>query len=120
MIFTINNITVHSEDDCVITFSDLDKEDGTGRTETGVAFRELIREGVRTMNLVWSGLNQTETSKIIKAMKATQGFIDVTYLDPEDGVATRKFYHGDIRCQLNVGNDENNANWTIDVQLVEQ
>ena len=58
MIFTINNTEVHSEDECTITLSDLDKEDGTGRTEIGIAFRELIREGVRNMDLTWSDLNQ--------------------------------------------------------------
>lgn len=122
MIFTINNTEVHSEDECTITLSDLDKEDGTGRTEIGIAFRELIREGVRNMNLTWSDLNQTETSKIIKAMKTlkTQGFVDVKYLDPEDGITTRKFYHGDINCILVVGDSADNAKWTITVQLVEQ
>lgn len=122
MIYKINNISIHSDDECIVTLSDLDKEDGTGRTETGIAFRELIREGVRTLNITWSNINQVETSKILKAMKAlrTQGFIDVNYLDPEDGITTRRFYHGDVRCQLNVGSDDENASWTIDVEFVEQ
>lgn len=119
MIFKISGMSVHSEEEIKIVISDLDKEDGTGRTEAGEAFRELIRRGVRQLDATWSDLTQSESETLGTALQK-DSFINVEYLDPFDGKTTRNFYHGDIECAQIVGATADECKWTISTQFVEK
>ena len=119
MIFTISGTPVHSEDELKVTISDLDKEDGTGRTEAGDAFRELIRRGVRQLDATWSDLEQSESQILLEALMSDK-FFPVKYIDPWKGTITKTFYHGDVECLQVVGATADECKWTISTQFREQ
>lgn len=61
---------------------DLDSEDGTGRNQVGVMFRDRIAVK-RTVHCEWGVLTRDEMSALLAAM-SPQSF-SLTYPDPETG-----------------------------------
>ena len=72
---------------------DLDSEDGTGRNQVGVMFRDRVAVK-RTVHCEWGVLNRQEMSAILTAM-SPQSF-SLTYPDPQTGnLETITAYAGD-------------------------
>lgn len=117
MIYKINNIDVPSNSKLEVSMSDLDNKDGTGRTESGYAFRDRLRIGVRHLSVEYTMLTDAEIQKVLNAIDAE--FFPVEYKDPQHGKITKTFYVGDRVAPLEVFID-GVAGWNLKFELVEQ
>lgn len=117
MIYKINGTSVPSNSRTQVVIQDLDKSDGTGRTEDGTAFRDCLRRGVRTINFEFTMLKQSQLKTILDLMDSD--FFEVEYLDPRDGQTTRTFYVSDRNTELlhNLGSE---TYWSLSGSFVEQ
>lgn len=86
----INGVAIATPKTFEVTISDLDGE--SNRNTNG----DLIRDRIavkRKLNCEWAPLSQDECSNLLKAVKDV--FFQVTYPDPELGMATKTMYVGD-------------------------
>lgn len=117
MIYKINNIEMPSNSKMEVGMSDLDNKEGTGRTESGYAFRDRLRVGVRQLTVEYVMLTDSEIATVLDALDAE--FFPVEYKDPQHGVITKTFYVGDRTAPLEVLID-GVAGWNLKFDLVEQ
>jgi hypothetical protein len=82
---------------------DLDSEDGAGRNQEGLMFRDRIAVK-RKLNCTWGPLEPSEMSALLKAMDDV--FFTLSYPDAHDGTYREGiFYVGDRSAPLYVWND---------------
>lgn len=98
--------------------SDLDSEDGTGRSQTGTMFRDRIAVK-RKVHCEWGVLTRAEMSALLDAMSPVS--FRLTYPDPQTGeLRTVTSYVGDrTPAVCNIISDTD-WNWTgLSVDFVE-
>lgn len=117
MIYKINNVNVPSNSSLRVNISDLDNKNGTGRTESGYAFRDRIRSGVRQLEVGYTMLDDDEIATVLNA--TSPEFFEVDYVDPWKGRITKTFYVGDRTAPLEVFID-GFVGWSLSFTLVEQ
>jgi hypothetical protein len=82
---------------------DLDSEDGAGRNQKGLMFRDRVAVK-RKLNCTWGPLEPKEMSALLKAMK--EEFFSLEFPDAHDGgYRTGTFYVGDRSAPLYVWSD---------------
>lgn len=117
MIYQINGQDVPSNNHTQVIMSDLDKADGTGRTESGIAFRDRIRSGVRQLDVTYTMLTDAEIALVLEAVEPE--FFVVKYKDPRLGITEKTFYVSDRTAPLEVFVD-GFSGWDLSFSLIEQ
>lgn len=113
-------VTAPKPEGMKVTLADLDSEQGTGRSQTGVAFRDYIDDKVQ-IEIEWNALTQSEISAIWNAVKGGR-FFPVQYLDPGSGLTTKTFYVSDRSAACYTEDPTTNTGiWTgLSFTLIEQ
>lgn len=94
---SVNGVAIKSPSSYQWTLEDVSAK-GAGRTEDGTMHKMRIGQ-VRKCELVWSYLNYSEVSAILKAFNPE--YFNVTYTDPQDGsTVTSEFYAGNRSSQM--------------------
>lgn len=97
--FQIDNTPILMPDEGVeISKSDLDSED-SGRDESGVMHRQVVREKVVTLNLVYAVLTREEYQYMESLFQGKPTFT-VTYLDLNGRVAEMTAYCSKLSISL--------------------
>lgn len=117
MIYQINGINVPSNNKTRVILSDLDKKEGTGRTESGIAFRDRIRSGIRQLEVDYTMLTDEQISLVLEALEPE--FFVVKYKDPRLGITEKTFYVSDRTAPLEVFVD-GISGWDLSFSLIEQ
>ena len=117
MIYQIDGKDMPSNNHTQVVLSDLDKSEGTGRTESGIAFRDRIRSGVRQLNVKYTMLSDEEIAKVLEAIEPE--FFLVKYKDPRLGIVEKTFYTSDRTAPLEVFID-GFSGWDLSFSLIEQ
>ena len=83
---------------------DLDAEEGSGRNQSGVMFRDRVAVK-RKLNCTWPPMDDAEMSKLLKAMSDV--FFTIRYPDAFDGTYREgEFYVGDRSTPMYMWNNE--------------
>ena len=83
---------------------DLDSEDGAGRNQEGLMFRDRVAVK-RKLNCTWAPMDNAEISKLLQAMDDV--FFTIRYPDAHDGAYREgTFYVGDRTTPMYVWNSE--------------
>jgi hypothetical protein len=83
---------------------DLDSEDGAGRNQEGLMFRDRVAVK-RKLNCTWPPMDDHEMSKLLKAMSDV--FFTIRYPDAYDGTYREgEFYVGDRSTPMYMWNAE--------------
>lgn len=115
----INGVQVKPPKSMVFGVMDLDGE--TTRNAAGKLVRDVIRKGIRKIDLEWGPLSDSEISTILNAVSGS--FFTVTYPDAMTGSQqTRTFYVGDRTTPSYSWNDRYKAfKWQgLSFNLIEQ
>lgn len=93
IIFEIDGVTMPmpSKGGFSITFADADGK-GSGRNAKGYTRRHRLRRGIRTIEVKYKFINQTNSALVLNAISPE--FVNVKYRDPLDGITTKRFYAG--------------------------
>lgn len=103
-ILQINNIDIADPNTLKWDIYDLDSEDGAGRNQEGLMFRDRVAVK-RKLNCTWSPMEPAEMSILLKAMDNV--FFTMRYPDAHDGMyRTGEFYVGDRSTPMYVWNNE--------------
>jgi len=115
-ILVIDGTTMPSPTVYTVGHMDLDSSD-TYRSEVGVTQRDRIRQGVRKISLEWLMLTAGEIQIALAAIKKPD--FPVTFLDPELGIVTKRFYVGDRNPMTLMYNRFGQERWSISYNLIE-
>ena len=92
-VLKINGSWVHDPKSMEYGLQDLDSEEGAGRNQQGLMFRDRVATK-RKLTCQWPPLDATEMSKLLKAMEDV--FFDVEFPDAKTGKRdTMRAYVGD-------------------------
>lgn len=117
MIYQINRQDMPSNSQIKVGLSDLDNSNGTGRTESGYAFRDRIRKGVRQLEVSYTMLTDDEIATLLNALE--EEFFIVKYKDPQYGITEKTFYVSDRSAPMEYM-IENTSYWELTFSLIEQ
>lgn len=116
---TINGVQVKPPKSMGFGLMDLDGE--STRNAAGKLVRDVIRKGIRKIDLEWGPLSDSEISSILNSV--SDSFFSVTYPDAlTGGQQTRTFYVGDRTAPSYSWNDVYKAlKWEgLSMNLIEQ
>ena len=103
-ILQINNVDIANPNTLKWDIYDLDSEDGAGRNQEGLMFRDRVAVK-RKLNCTWAPMEPFEMSVLLKAMDNV--FFTLRYPDAHDGTyRTGEFYVGDRSTPMYVWNNE--------------
>ena len=103
-ILQINKIDIADPQTLTWDIYDLDGEDGAGRAQDGLMFRDRVAVK-RKLNCTWAAMTNEEISALLKAMDDV--FFTMRYPDAHDGTYREgEFYVGDRSTPLYVWNNE--------------
>ena len=101
-ILQINKFDIVDPQTLTCDIYDLDSEDGAGRNQEGLAFRDRVAVK-RKVNCTWGPMDNATISKLLKAM--SDEFFTLRYPDPFDGAYREgTFYVGDRSAPIYVWN----------------
>ena len=102
-ILQINKIDIADPKTLQWDIYDLDSEDGAGRNQEGLMFRDRVAVK-RKLNCTWGPLEPYEMSVLLKLMDDV--FFTISYPDAHDGeYRTGTFYVGDRSVPMYVWNE---------------
>ena len=102
-ILQINKIDIADPMTLTWDMYDLDSEEGAGRTQDGLMFRDRVAVK-RKINCTWGPLELEEMSRLLKSMDDV--FFTLRYPDAHDGMYREgEFYVGDRSTPLYMWND---------------
>ena len=81
-ILQINKVDIADPKTLTWDIYDLDSEDGAGRNQEGLMFRDRVAVK-RKLNCTWPPMDNAEMSKLLKAMSDV--FFTIRYPDAHDG-----------------------------------
>ena len=103
-ILQINNFDIADPKTLTWDIYDLDSEDGAGRNQEGLMFRDRVAVK-RKLNCTWPPMEPAEMSKLLKAMSDV--FFTIRYPDAFDGAYREgEFYVGDRSTPMYMWNAE--------------
>ncbi len=103
-ILQINKIDIADPKTLTWDIYDLDSEDGAGRNQEGLMFRDRVAVK-RKLNCTWPPMEPAEMSKLLKAMSDV--FFTIRYPDAFDGAYREgEFYVGDRSTPMYMWNAE--------------
>ena len=103
-ILQINKFDIADPQTLTWDIYDLDSEDGAGRNQEGLMFRDRVAVK-RKLNCTWPPMDDHEMSKLLKAMDNV--FFQLRYPDAHDGMYREgEFYVGDRSTPMYVWNNE--------------
>ena len=103
-ILQINHLAIADPMTLTWDIYDLDSEDGAGRNQEGLMFRDRVAIK-RKLNCTWPPMDNAEISTLLKAMDNV--FFTLTYPDAHDGAYREgEFYVGDRATPMDVWNNE--------------
>lgn len=103
-ILQINGLNIADPKTLTWDLYDLDAEDGAGRNQEGLMFRDRVAVK-RKLTCTWPPMNDMEMSVLLKAMDSV--FFTLRYPDAHDGAYREgEFYVGDRSTPMYVWNNE--------------
>lgn len=103
-ILQINKFDIADPQTLTWDIYDLDSEDGAGRNQEGLMFRDRVAVK-RKLNCTWPPMDDHEMSKLLKAMSDV--FFTIRYPDAHDGdYREGEFYVGDRSTPMYMWNDK--------------
>ena len=103
-ILQINKIDIADPMTLTWDIYDLDSEDGAGRNQEGLMFRDRVAVK-RKLTCTWPPMDNAEMSKLLKAMSDV--FFTIRYPDAYDGAYREgEFYVGDRSTPMYMWNAE--------------
>jgi hypothetical protein len=103
-ILQINNFDIADPQTLTWDIYDLDSEDGAGRNQEGLMFRDRVAVK-RKLNCTWGPMNDHEMSKLLNAMSDV--FFTIRYPDALGGTYREgEFYVGDRSTPMYMWNAE--------------
>ena len=103
-ILQINKFDIADPQTLTWDIYDLDSEDGAGRNQEGIMFRDRVAVK-RKLNCTWPPMDDHEMSKLLKAMSDV--FFTIRYPDAFDGAYREgEFYVGDRSTPMYMWNAE--------------
>jgi hypothetical protein len=103
-ILQINKFDIADPQTLTWDIYDLDSEDGAGRNQEGLMFRDRVAVK-RKLNCTWPPMDDHEMSKLLKAMSDV--FFTIRYPDAHDGTYREgEFYVGDRSAPMYMWNAE--------------
>ena len=103
-ILKINKIDIADPKTLTWDLYDLDSEDGAGRSQEGIMFRDRVAVK-RKLNCTWPPMEPLAMSALLKAMDNV--FFTLSYPDAHDGAYREgEFYVGDRSAPMYVWNNE--------------
>lgn len=104
-----------------MTVAVIDLDGESTRNAAGILVRDVIRLGVRKMDIAWGALSDEESRTILNALSSP--FFSVNYPDPQTGTQqTKIFYASDRTLPSYSWNNRLNAiKWEgLSVNLIEK
>ena len=103
-ILQINKFDIADPQTLTWDIYDLDSEDGAGRNQEGLMFRDRVAVK-RKLSCTWPPMDNAEISKLLKAMSSV--FFTIRYPDAYDGAYREgEFYVGDRSTPMYMWNAE--------------
>ena len=119
-VFTINGVSIVefiAENGIKWTRNDIENPDA-GRTLDGTMHRGRVATKVR-MDITCKPLKSEQTQIVLRAIKPE--FVNVVYIDPQDGLVTRTMYSNNIPAICATIYEDGTALWDgIEFPLVER
>lgn len=98
---------------------DLSSEDGTGRTLSGTATKDVVAQK-RKLSIVWNNIDKEYAETILKQVNS-KVFLSVTYPDAMTGTnITKTFYIGDRKADMEIWSATKKIYKTLSFDFIEK